>query len=108
MSVLAELLSAQFYVDLVRIMTIDILLSGDNAVVIALASRSLPDAQRRTAIVVEVLGGQRLAVGREAGNHVARKVGGLQPRRRGSPGEHTHGYTVSVLVRLENPQAATR
>jgi YjbE family integral membrane protein len=56
--VLAELLTAQFYVDLLRIMSIDILLSGDNAVVIALASRSLPEAQRRTAIV----GGSAAAV----------------------------------------------
>lgn len=43
--------SAQFLVDLLRIMSIDILLSGDNAVVIALASRSLPEAQRWRAIV---------------------------------------------------------
>src|SRR5215510_11548320 len=39
-------------------MGIDILLSGDNAVVIALASRSLPDAQRWRAVV----GGSAAAV----------------------------------------------
>ena len=39
-------------------MSIDILLSGDNAVVIALASRSLPDAQRWRAVV----GGSAAAV----------------------------------------------
>src|SRR6476646_5881908 len=50
--------SAQFFVDLLRIMSIDILLSGDNAVVIALASRSLPDAQRWRAVV----GGSAAAV----------------------------------------------
>jgi YjbE family integral membrane protein len=55
----AELTEARFWVDLLRIMGIDVLLSGDNAVVIALASRSLPDAQRRMAVV----GGSAAAVG---------------------------------------------
>jgi YjbE family integral membrane protein len=55
---LAELTSASFFVGLLRITSIDILLSGDNAVVIALASRSLPEAQRRMA----VLGGSAAAV----------------------------------------------
>jgi YjbE family integral membrane protein len=54
----AEPTSAQFLVDLLRIMSIDILLSGDNAVVIALASRSLPEAQRWRAVV----GGSAAAV----------------------------------------------
>ena len=56
--VLAGTTSAQFFADLLRIMSIDILLSGDNAVVIALASRSLPDAQRWRAVV----GGSAAAV----------------------------------------------
>lgn len=43
--------TAQFWLDLLQIMGIDILLSGDNAVVIALASRSLPAEQRRLAVV---------------------------------------------------------
>jgi len=41
-----------------RITGIDILLSGDNAVVIALATRSLPEAQRRFAVI----GGSAAAV----------------------------------------------
>lgn len=56
--VLAEVTSAQFWLNLLQIMGIDILLSGDNAVVIALASRSLPPDQRRLA----VLGGSAGAV----------------------------------------------
>ena len=46
-------------VDLLRITSIDILLSGDNAVVIALATRSLPETQRRIAVI----GGSAAAVG---------------------------------------------
>ena len=53
-----ELHTARFWIDLVQIIGINILLSGDNAVVIALASRSLPDHQRRMA----VLGGSAAAV----------------------------------------------
>jgi YjbE family integral membrane protein len=46
----AEVVTTAFWVGLVQIIWINILLSGDNAVVIALASRSLPEEQRRWAI----------------------------------------------------------
>jgi YjbE family integral membrane protein len=47
-----EMLSTSyFWVTLGQIMMINILLSGDNAVVIALASRSLPPAQQKKAIL---------------------------------------------------------
>ena len=42
--------TAAFWVALGKIVWVNILLSGDNAVVIALAARSLPEAQRRKAI----------------------------------------------------------
>ena len=41
-----------FWIGLLQIIGIDILLSGDNAVVIALACRSLPAHQRRRGIVL--------------------------------------------------------
>ncbi len=41
---------AEFWIALLQIIGIDIVLSGDNAVVIALATRSLPLAQQRRAI----------------------------------------------------------
>src|SRR5215208_2921071 len=55
---LAELSTSQFWFDLLQIIGINILLSGDNAVVIALASRSLRESQRKLA----VLGGSAAAV----------------------------------------------
>jgi YjbE family integral membrane protein len=45
-----------FLTSLLQIVIIDILLGGDNAVVIALACRRLPDAQRRKAILGGVAG----------------------------------------------------
>ena len=45
------LTSAFFWVTLAQIMMINIVLSGDNAVVIALASRSLPPRQQKHAIL---------------------------------------------------------
>lgn len=45
-----DLLNPQFWVAVVQIVLIDILLSGDNAVVIALACRNLPAQQRRLGI----------------------------------------------------------
>jgi YjbE family integral membrane protein len=44
-------LDQQFFVSLLQIIWIDILLSGDNAVVIALACRSLPSRQRKWGII---------------------------------------------------------
>jgi YjbE family integral membrane protein len=48
--------TSQFWGDVVKIILIDLLLSGDNAVVIALACRNLPDAQRRKGILYGVGG----------------------------------------------------
>jgi len=48
---LAALSTTRFWFDLLQIIGINILLSGDNAVVIALASRSLPEAQRKWAVI---------------------------------------------------------
>jgi YjbE family integral membrane protein len=44
--------SADFWLALLQIIWINILLSGDNAVVIALAARSLPPAKQKTAVVI--------------------------------------------------------
>jgi YjbE family integral membrane protein len=46
-----DLLNAAFFIALLKIIWVNILLSGDNAVVIALASRNLPPAQQKRAIV---------------------------------------------------------
>lgn len=47
-----ELTTAAFWIALLQIIWINILLSGDNAVVIALAARSLPPAQQKKAITI--------------------------------------------------------
>lgn len=54
--------SAQFWVDVFKIIVIDVLLSGDNAVVIALACRSLPVKQRKQGVLYGVLGAITLRV----------------------------------------------
>lgn len=43
--------SADFWIGLIRILWINIILSGDNAVVIALAARALPAQQQKAAVV---------------------------------------------------------
>ncbi len=53
---LEMLASTQFWVDVFKIMMIDLLLSSDNAVVIALACRNLPVQQRKKGIMFGVLG----------------------------------------------------
>ena len=57
-----EFTSPEFWVALGQIIMIDILLGGDNAVVIALASRRLPDAQRKQAIFWGMFGAVALRV----------------------------------------------
>ena len=44
--------SAAFWIGLLKIVWINIILSGDNAVVIALAARSLPPAQQKKAVLI--------------------------------------------------------
>ncbi|MDZ4203141.1 MAG: TerC family protein [Gallionella sp.] len=59
---LEMLQTSQFWVDVFKIIIIDLLLSGDNAVVIALACRNLPEAQRRKGIMYGVGGAIGLRV----------------------------------------------
>ena len=56
-------LSGSFLFDLVSIVLIDILLAGDNAVVIAMAVRSLPESKRRIGIMVGAGGAVVLRIG---------------------------------------------
>ncbi len=53
---MADLFTPQFLISVFEIILINILLSGDNAVVIALACRNLPDKLRRKGILWGVLG----------------------------------------------------
>ena len=53
---MVELATPQFWVAVVEIIFVNILLSGDNAVVIALACRNLAQRQRRQGIFWGVLG----------------------------------------------------
>src|SRR2546428_12233955 len=48
---LEYLVSAEFWVGLIKIIGVNIILSGDNAVVIALAARSLPPKQQTQSII---------------------------------------------------------
>jgi len=50
--VVQELQTPLFWIGLLQIIGIDIVLSGDNAVVIALAARRLPELQRRRAVLI--------------------------------------------------------
>jgi YjbE family integral membrane protein len=61
-AVLEMLSSPQFWVDVFKIIVIDLLLSGDNAVVIALACRNLPLEQRKKGIIYGVIGAIGLRV----------------------------------------------
>jgi len=54
--------SPQFWVDVFKIIAIDLLLSGDNAVVIALACRNLSQQQRKKGILYGVIGAIGLRV----------------------------------------------
>ena len=48
---MAEIMAPQFWTGLMAIIWVNIILSGDNAVVIALAARSLPEKQQKMAVM---------------------------------------------------------
>ncbi|MEK7820472.1 MAG: TerC family protein [Pseudomonadota bacterium] len=54
---------AQFWIALLQIIGINILLSGDNAIVIALAARNLPAKQQRIAVIGGTLGAVVMRIG---------------------------------------------
>ncbi len=56
------LFTAPFWVDVLKIIMIDLLLSGDNAVVIALACRNLPAAQRKQGVLFGMAGAVGLRI----------------------------------------------
>lgn len=56
------LATPQFWISVLQIIAIDVLLSGDNAVVIALACRNLPLEQRRKGVLFGVAGAVTLRV----------------------------------------------
>ncbi|MBX9849043.1 MAG: TerC family protein, partial [Rhodocyclaceae bacterium] len=51
-----EIFTAEFFSALLAIIMIDLVLAGDNAIVIALAARNLPPVQRQKAIVWGTVG----------------------------------------------------
>ncbi|MDC3413275.1 TerC family protein [Aquibacillus sp. 3ASR75-11] len=51
-----ELFSLEFYISLAQIVFIDLVLAGDNAIVIGLAARKLPQKQQKKAILFGTLG----------------------------------------------------
>jgi YjbE family integral membrane protein len=59
---LEMLVTPQFWISVLQIIAIDVLLSGDNAVVIALACRNLPPEQRRKGVLFGVAGAVSLRV----------------------------------------------
>ncbi len=59
---LEMLATAPFWVDVLKIIMIDVLLSGDNAVVIALACRNLPAAQRKKGVLFGMAGAVLLRI----------------------------------------------
>src|SRR5689334_511879 len=58
-----EILSTQFLAALAAIVVIDLALAGDNAIVIALAARNLPPAERRRAIAWGTVGAVAVRIG---------------------------------------------
>ena len=60
---MAELATLPFWIAVLEIIAVNILLSGDNAVVIALACRNLSQRQRRAGIFWGVLGAIVLRIG---------------------------------------------
>ncbi|TWG61327.1 YjbE family integral membrane protein [Aminobacter sp. J44] len=52
---MAELLTAEGWIVLLQVMAIDLVLAGDNAVVIGLAAAGLPADQRRKAILIGII-----------------------------------------------------
>ena len=93
-----EFLTAHFWFAVGQIIMIDILLGGDNAVVIALACRQLPDHQRTKGIMWGTAGAiVTLGAGAFVGASSATSIAGAAPKLGGMPqttlrSRFTRGY----------------
>lgn len=58
-----EIFTAAGFVALLQVIAIDLVLAGDNAIVIGMAAAGLPDAQRRKAILVGIAAATVLRIG---------------------------------------------
>ena len=58
-----ELISSQHLTALFQVIMIDLVLAGDNAIVIGLAAAGLPEAQRRKAILIGIVAATVLRIG---------------------------------------------
>ncbi|KRR05002.1 TerC family protein [Bradyrhizobium valentinum] len=58
-----ELISSEHLTALFQVIMIDLVLAGDNAIVIGLAAAGLPEGQRRKAIVIGILAATALRIG---------------------------------------------
>jgi YjbE family integral membrane protein len=58
-----EMISSQSLTALFQVVMIDLVLAGDNAIVIGLAAAGLPEAQRKKAILVGILAATALRIG---------------------------------------------
>ena len=58
-----ELVSSQSLTALFQVVMIDLVLAGDNAIVIGLAAAGLPEAQRKKAILIGILAATALRIG---------------------------------------------
>ncbi len=58
-----ELISSQHLTALFQVMMIDLVLAGDNAIVIGLAAAGLPEGQRKKAILIGILAATVLRIG---------------------------------------------
>jgi YjbE family integral membrane protein len=58
-----ELISSEHLTALFQVIMIDLVLAGDNAIVIGLAAAGLPDVQRRKAILIGILAATVLRIG---------------------------------------------
>jgi YjbE family integral membrane protein len=58
-----ELISSQHLTALFQVIMIDLVLAGDNAIVIGLAAAGLPEGQRKKAIVIGILAATALRIG---------------------------------------------
>src|SRR5690349_9360612 len=58
-----ELISSQHLTALFQVIMIDLVLAGDNAIVIGLAAAGLPEGQRRKAILIGIVAATILRIG---------------------------------------------
>jgi predicted tellurium resistance membrane protein TerC len=78
---MTDIVASSAVMALIQVVMIDLVLAGDNAIVIGLAAAGLPPEQRKRVILIGILAATALRIAQKFNVGTATPMGGISPQR---------------------------